>query len=125
MVNKNSKKIPQFAVCFSNNGDLHEKYVDMPDPSKPLPPYYSKDYYKQFVWEPNQIFSDTLEYLKCYPTNGSAHFIFISRTNGRRYSMFLSDFDDMMKEKRLNNNILKGEFYFCKKGCSQGLKMIF
>ena len=123
MAKKNPRAIQKFDVCFfASNGDLNEYYE-----KKPVPGSYDlrrSDYYDKLIWEPNHIFSDLLKYENCYSTNGSAHFIFKSQKNNRRYSMFLSDFNDVMKAGLINGIILQGEFTFCKKGGSQGIRMI-
>ncbi len=55
----------------------------------------------------------------------SAHFVFESLKDGRRYSMFLSDFEDILKHRMLLDGYrIQGEFVFCKKGNSQGIRMI-
>ena len=119
MVKKNPRAFQQYDVAFDKEGNLLEYYWDKPDPSK-LQPLSSITF-----WEPNCIFADTLEFVSTHPTKGSAHFIFQSIKTGRKYSMFLSDFEDVLLAKRIiDGNKIQGEFTFCKKGNSQGMRMI-
>lgn len=73
-----------------------------------------------FKEEDNHVFSDKLE----YHDYGGSHIFFKSLMTGRKYHMFLSDFHAMMKAKKMHDNIIEGEFTFCKKGRVQGFKMI-
>jgi hypothetical protein len=43
---------------------------------------------------------------------------------GRKYRMFISDFHDMMLTKKMQDNVIEGEFTFVKKGRVQGFRMI-
>jgi len=120
---KNPRKFQHYDVAFDKDGNLMETYWEPPDPSKPPPSWTTGP--KGLKYEPNCIFSDTFEFVRCYPTKGSAHFLFRSLNTGRKYSMFLSDFEDVMKGKRLiDGHKLQGEFTFCKRGISQGVRMI-
>lgn len=125
MVKKNPRAIQHFEVALDKDGNMLEHWYEKPDPSKP-PPKYSQWWINQgYNWIPNCIFADTMEFVSCHPTNGSAHFIFRSINNGRTYSFFLSDFEDVLKAKRFTNgNMIHGEFTCCKKGSSQGVRLI-
>jgi hypothetical protein len=39
--------------------------------------------------------------------------------------MFMSDFDEVLEEKRFQNNEIVGAFCFCRKGHSQGIRLLF
>ena len=43
---------------------------------------------------------------------------------GRKYSMFLSDFDDLMKDNGIECDRVKGEWTFVKKGSNFGVKLV-
>lgn len=70
--------------------------------------------------EDNRVFIDRME----YHGYGGSHIYFKSLMTGREYSMFMSDFDKMMKAKKMVDNIIEGEFTFTKKGRVQGFKMV-
>lgn len=105
---KNSNKIGIFKVYFHTNGDL----------------MYALRYYDQqngnFKEEDNHVFSDKLE----YEGYGGSHIYFKSLTSGRKYHMFISDFHNLMVAKKMQDNIIEGNFTFTKKGKVQGFKMI-
>ena len=106
---KKPKKITEFDVHFENNGDLcHFSYGNPPKT------------------EPNKVFADSLEYEGYFgSTGGNSHIKLKSVNSGRVYHMFMSDFDEVLREKRFINNQIVGLFAFCKKGNSQGLRFIF
>jgi len=72
--------------------------------------------------EPNSVFSDSLEFTEInsyYPR------IWLKSTvSGRKYCMLLSDFEKVLKNKSFNDNIIKGDFTFTKKGQAQGVRLI-
>lgn len=99
-------KIGQYKIPFDKNGNLVcyagyswvEKLVD------------------------NYIFEDELEYV-CYGRGrSSVTFEFISLKDGRKYEMFISDFDSIVNE--MKNGKIKGKFTFVKKGQNFGFKKI-
>ena len=122
---KNPRAIQNFEYIVDKDGNMLESYWSKPDPNAP-PPKYTPWWTNQgYNWVPNCIFADTMEFVSCHPTNGSAHFIFRSINNGRTYSFFLSDFEDVLTAKRFSgDNIIQGEFTICKKGSSQGIRLI-
>jgi len=97
-----------FKVYFDNNGDLLHRL------------YYWQQQQGAYKEEDNHIFQDRLEYIGY----SGSHITFKSLNSGRKYSMFLSDFNAMMLAKKLDNNIVEGDFTFTKKGVVQGFKMI-
>ena len=96
-----------FKVYFDNDGDMLDRVYSWQKPSD----------YKE---EDNHVFTDKME----YSGYGGSHIYFKSLVSGRRYQMFISDFDKMMKKKLLVANVIEGEFTFTKKGAVQGFKMI-
>ena len=122
MTKKNPRAFQQYEVSFDKDGNLTRRYLT------PLVATSTSRSWKinhTGFNEPNAIFADNLAFVKCYSTQNSAHFVFESLKDGRQYSMFLSDFEDIMKEHRLVDGYrIQGEFVFCKKGNSQGVRMI-
>ena len=109
---KKTKKITDFEVQFEGNGDLSV--------------FNYSSYSIGGKTEPNKIFSDTLEYVGYFgSTGGNSHIKFKSINSGRKYHMFMSDFDDVLQAKRFINNQMVGLFTFCKKSNSQGMRLIF
>jgi hypothetical protein len=103
------KKMQDFEVVFTDTGDL-----------------YAQMWYASSKKEPNAIFADTLEYETYHSSSGgNSHIIFKSVNSGRKFSMFMSDFDEILTAKRFIDNQVVGLFCFCKKGCSQGIRLIF
>jgi len=101
-------KIIDFQVSFDSNGNLNRNDHDSGFKQK------------------NSIFNDTLEYigyLKARP-GGNSYLQFISIFSGRKYHMFISDFNDVILAKRFVDNKVFGNFYFVRKGNSQGIKLI-
>lgn len=97
-----------FKVYFDSNGDL---------------PYRISGWQLQqgaYKEEDNHVFNDRLEYTDYI----GSHIVFKSLMSGRKYHMFLSDFHAMMKAKKLEENIMEGEFTFTKRGRVQGFKMV-
>lgn len=74
-------------------------------------------------WKDNYIFSDTLEYDTYSRGRSSALICFKSQSNGKSYSMFMTDFDDVAK--LMVNGVLKGTFTFQKRGQNYGIRMVF
>lgn len=104
-----SKAKGVFKVYFDNNGNLlHRLY------------YYQQQQTGTYKEEDNHVFTDRLE----YAGYAGSHISFKSMMTGRKYHMFLSDFDSMMKAKKLDNNIVEGDFTFTKRGQVQGFKLI-
>ncbi len=102
-----SNKKP-FKVYFDLNGNLLNRL------------YYWDQKNGNFKEEDNHIFADQLEYVGY----SSPHIKFKSLISGRIYLMFISDFDKMILEKKMQNNIIEGEFTFTRKGIVQGFKML-
>jgi len=104
-----TKKISDFEVSFDQDGNL------MRD-----------SFYKGFN-QKNSIFPDTLEYIGYLQARkgGNSYIQFQSLNSRRKYHMFISDFNDIVLNKRFINNIVAGDFCFCRKGTSQGIRLIF
>ncbi len=105
-----SKAKGVFKIYFDDKGDLLHRLYGWQMQQNP----------SQYKEEDNHIFTDRLEYVGYY----GSHISFKSLMTGRKYHMFLSDFDAMMKAKKLEDNIMEGEFTFTKRGRVQGFKMV-
>lgn len=103
-----SKAKGVFKVYFDTNGDLLHRL------------YYWQQQQGNYKEEDNHTFQDRLEYTGYF----GSHISFKSLMTGRKYHMFLSDFHAMMLAKKMKDNIIEGDFTFCRKGRVQGFKMV-
>jgi hypothetical protein len=117
MEKKKPRKIQQFKVAFNDKGDLCDgQYSWMNYPN----------YAGQYKWEDNAPFVDTFEYTGYHgASGGNSHITFKSAKSGREVNMFMSDFDEVIKEKRFIDNQIVGLFCYCKKGMKQAIRLIF
>jgi hypothetical protein len=69
-------------------------------------------------------FDDHFDYLRMDSGLGMARVHFKSVVTGREYSMFIDDFNDLIRARRFNNNQVEGKFRFVKRGQSQTIKLI-
>lgn len=97
-----------FKVYFDTNGDLLDRLYSW---------IQQQGNYKE---EDNHVFKDRMQYVGY----SGSHITFKSLMTGRKYGMFMSDFNIMMLAEKLEHNVIEGEFTFTKKGRVQGLKMI-
>lgn len=114
---KKPRKIQQFKVFFHLNGDLcegqYQWMINHPTASA------------QYKTEDNIPFADTLEYDGFHgATGGNSHILFKSIKNARRVSMFMSDFDEVIRANRFIDQRIVGLFCYCKKNTKQGVRLI-
>ncbi len=82
-------------------------------------------YGKSYKSEEAKDFDDRMEFIEITDFYRGADRVKIkSVTSGRMYCMFICDFNDCLKAKRLIDNHLEGTFRFVKKGVGQGIKLI-
>ena len=76
------------------------------------------------VFLPNFEFEDTLlfGYFSRGRSSIKAHFVGLH--TGKRYEMFISDLEDVIKAHRLTGSEIKGKFTFIKKGQNYGVKLL-
>lgn len=74
------------------------------------------------IMKDNFSFEETMTY-RGYDRGRSSATILFKDSTGKRYSMFLSDFDDLMEKKGLTGKSVHGIWTFCKKGSNYGLKL--
>ncbi len=70
-------------------------------------------------------FSDTMKLLKIQEyrrKNARVHLQ--SATTGRKYDMFIDDFNDVLTKNRLQNLHIDGTWRFIKKGTGQAIKLV-
>jgi hypothetical protein len=98
---------PKLEIAFYDNGSMAEY-----------------DYYKTKL-QPNFAFEDLLIYEGYSRGRSSAVLNFTSLNDQKKYSMFLSEFDDFMKESGFEQRkIISGIFCFCKKGSNYSLRWL-
>lgn len=79
---------------------------------------YAYDGERDVEWVDNFKFEDTLTYDSYGRGRSAAHFYFLRKSNGRRVSIFLRDFEDMVP--KLNAGEIAGAFTFRKRGQNFG-----
>ena len=70
----------------------------------------------------NKVFEDTLTFEGYSRGRSSAVFNFTD-SNGDTYQMFMTDIDDLLREKDIINRQVKGTWTFCKRGRNYGIKL--
>lgn len=70
---------------------------------------------------PNYEFDATLRYEDYYRGRSSVSFMLVDEANNR-YSVFLSDFTEMLPH--MVGGVIKGKFTFVKKGANYGIKYV-
>lgn len=68
-------------------------------------------------------FVDTLEYVNLTEYR-TARANFKSVNTGREYSMWLGDFHEVLKNRKMIDNTITGTFRFVKRGQAQAIKLI-
>ena len=107
-------KMREFEVMFTPDGDL----------SLSSKVYHYGSGKSACFTEKNSVFPDELEYYNYFgASGGNSYMEFISLKTGRKYHMFMSDFDDVLLEKRFQDNKIVGLFFFCRKGSRQGIRL--
>lgn len=71
--------------------------------------------------KPNYVFSDTLTYSHYEKGRSAVNFIF-NRSDNRMVSIFITDFEQMLK--KLIDGKITGQFTFCKRGANYGCKLV-
>lgn len=81
--------------------------------------------YPGFKSESAKNFDDILEFssIKDYDQGVSRVTLFSKNTN-RKYSMFATDFSDVIKSRLFIDNQIKGTFQFIKKGRAQSIRLV-
>lgn len=114
-------------VWFDDKGNLLQdagsfddmmRYVNSPATS------YA-NVYSTYKHEEAKDFPDTMNYISMYDRyRGNARVKLKSDITGREYTMFLDDFDKVIKARRFINNQIQGDFHFMKKGMAQVIQLV-
>lgn len=106
-----SKK--ELVIWFNQNGDMTDQGGYSPQNTYGFKSEIAKD------------FDDQMEYENLYEfRKRSGRVYFKSTTTGRQYTMYLDDFNNIIKEKRFNNNRIQGTFHFIKRSSGQAIQLI-
>lgn len=70
----------------------------------------------------NKVFEDTLTFEGYARGRSSAVFHFVD-SSGATYQMFMTDIDDLLKNRDIINRQVKGKWTFCKRGKNYGIKL--
>ena len=74
------------------------------------------------TFKPNYEFADALEYKTYHRGRSAAYFEFQSITTGKKFTMFMTDFNDIVP--RLVKGMISGTFTFTKRGQNYGVKRV-
>ena len=76
--------------------------------------------------EEGENFQDNLKFLNVNDggTSTAGRTWFVSEKTGRKYSMFVDDFDKAIRSNLFVNNHIKGQFKFVKRGQSQAIALV-
>ena len=69
-----------------------------------------------FEWRDNFTFADTLVFYGFDNMKTSVHVMFKSLTDGKKYPMFLTEFERCINEDAIHDKKICGEFTFAKRG---------
>ena len=75
------------------------------------------------IFVPNFEFEDVLVFTHFSRGRSSVKAHFRSKYTEVKYEMFISDFEDVLKNNRIGNAYVKGKFTFVKKGANYGVKL--
>jgi hypothetical protein len=104
----------QLIIWFDQNGNMSDHSVVVH-----LAPQHG---YKS---EDAKDFDDRMEYENLSEfRRRSGRVYFKSVSTGRRYSMYLDDFNALIKAKRFNNNQIEGTFHFIKRSSGQAVQLV-
>lgn len=76
------------------------------------------------VFVPNFEFEDTLLFERFSRGRSSVKAHFVSCSTSKKYEMFISDLEDVIKANCLINGKINGKFTFAKKGQNYGVKLL-
>lgn len=100
-------------IWFNQNGDMLDQGG------------YNANNTYGFKSEEAKDFDDQMEYEKLYEySKRSGRVYFRSTTTGRQYTMYLDDFNEIIKAKRFNNNRIDGTFHFLKRSSGQAIQLV-
>ena len=104
---KNKMKKQPLSIPFDSDGNLLNYILPSMD---------------DVTWRENFEFSTIMTY--CGFSRGRSSILFhFTDTQGKKYLMFVSDFDDLLNRKGLEGKTINETFTFCKKGDNYGVKL--
>lgn len=83
--------------------------------------FYDNDYYITERRE-NLSFNDTLTYSHYNRGRSAAHLIFLA-SDGTKRTMFLTDFDDLIKNYSIDRGTVNAKWIYVKRGSNYGIKL--
>lgn len=86
-------------------------------------PEYANNLVKSIFWCKVYEFTDTLTYVG-YTKGRSACNIVFTNSQGKKYYMFMSEFDKLLNKCGLNKNKAAGTFSFVKRGANYSLAFV-
>ena len=98
-----------YKIPFSKNGQL--QYADS----------YVEKFTEGFRWVDNYTFEAVLTYVGYSRGRSAAGFKF--KDNSYEYYMFMTDMDDVLKNKTLYKGRVSGKWTFIKRGMNYGIKL--
>jgi len=84
--------------------------------------YADTSIWKAKEWRDNCKFEDCLEYMTYCRGRSATYFEFQGVDMDRKYTMFLKEFDAIVK--KLDNGMLSGTWTFIKRGTNYGVKLV-
>ena len=108
-----SKKIIMYPISTETGELLDYTWNNYPD-----------DHNGRVQWVENRVFEDELKYAGFHRGRSAAGFDFVSVRDGKQYPMFMTDFDDVLRNCRLNRDRLVGKFTYCKRGANYGVRLL-
>ena len=102
-------------IWFNQNGDMLDQGA------------YNASWAANYGYKAEEAkdFDDRMEYEKLYEfRRKSGRVYFRSLTTGRQYTMYLDDFDKLIKAKRFFNNQIEGRFHFVKRSSGQAIQLV-
>lgn len=72
----------------------------------------------------NFVFADVLGINFISPTRSSCIVSLESIITGKKYRMFVTEFNDILANKKFKNGCISGSFTFVKRGHSYGIRLI-
>jgi hypothetical protein len=101
-------------IWFESNGDMSDQSI-----VTHLAAQYG------FKSEEAKDFDDQMEYIKIQEFHKrSGRVYFKSTTTGRKYTMYLDDFNELIKAGKFNHNLVEGTFHFIKKSSGQAIQLV-
>ena len=103
-----SKKIPDLQIPFTKDGRF-------------LP--YAEEW-RELEWRENYTFDATMEVTGFMRGRSAARWRVVDKETSVVYDMFMSEFNDMMKQTTIKKGVVSGNWTFCKKGSNYSIRWL-